>query len=444
MDEKSVPLRENTSSSKSSKNSSDSSSTSVGERSPLCNEDWARSGISWKAFGPGMLVCLADTDAGCLIVAAQSGARWGYSLLLLQCVLIPILFMTQELTVRLAVYTRKGQTACIRQHFGAGWAWFACVLLVLECILAMTSELSGIAAVGELWGLSRNVAILLSTLIIVVIVLFGNYRQIEAVGVTLGLFELTFVATMFCFHPSPLDVFRGTFTFYSDSEYIQLICANMGAVIMPWMIFFQQSAIVARRLTTRAELVEERTQTLVGSILTQLVMIGTLVTLAAAHSKNADLQTVKDITDALSPVLGASASKILVSLGFVGGSLCASFVVSLAAAWSVCEAMGEDITTSLDEPPTRATPFYAIFLFVMFLGCLVLLSGVSYVKLSVFIESLDGALVPFAVGFLFLLATGEALPEEARVSGMHKYALGIIFGMCSLLSISAAAYGYIF
>merc|ERR1719436_1237213 len=77
------------------------------------NSYW--SSFSWRLVGPGLLVCLADTDAGCLIVAAQSGYRWGYSLLLLQVVLIPILFAAQELTVRLGVYTQKGHTACIRQ-----------------------------------------------------------------------------------------------------------------------------------------------------------------------------------------------------------------------------------------------------------------------------------------------------------------------------------------
>ena len=81
--------------------------------------------------GPGMIVSLADTDAGCLIVAADSGARWGYSLLLLQLLLIPVLFLAQELTVRLGVHTRRGHTACIKQRFGRGWAWLTCGALVL-------------------------------------------------------------------------------------------------------------------------------------------------------------------------------------------------------------------------------------------------------------------------------------------------------------------------
>lgn len=64
--------------------------------------------------GPGLVVMLADTDAGSVITAAQSGAQWRYNLLLLQFILIPILYIVQELTVRLGVATGKGHAAPAR------------------------------------------------------------------------------------------------------------------------------------------------------------------------------------------------------------------------------------------------------------------------------------------------------------------------------------------
>ena len=73
-------------------------------------------------LGPGLVVMLADTDAGSLITAAQSGRRWGYAMILPQLVLIPILYVVQEMTVRLGVVTRTGHGALIRQRFGQGWA----------------------------------------------------------------------------------------------------------------------------------------------------------------------------------------------------------------------------------------------------------------------------------------------------------------------------------
>lgn len=398
--------------------------------------------LSWKLWGPGLLVCLADTDAGCLIVASQSGARWGYSLLWLQVLLIPVLFMAQELTVRLGVYTRQGHTACIKEHFGAFWAWAACILLLVECVCAMMSEMSGVAAVAELWGCNRQLATAVSALVIVGAVVLLNYRQVEALGIVLGLFELTFVVSMFMYHPSLSSVLEGSITLHSDKDFVKLIAANIGAVVMPWMIYFQQSAVVARRLLTEQDLSQERTHTLVGSFLTQLIMIGALVTMAAAHSHPKNLETVKDIVDVIAPELGQTTARVLVSLGFLGGSLSAAFVVSLAASWAICEALGTDDTTySLDRHPSQAPFFYGSFSAVVLLGTIVLLSGVDVVKLNVFVELMDGILLPFTIGFLFLLATGPALPEEARVKGFHKYFLGAVFFLCSALSIGSAVYG---
>lgn len=73
-------------------------------------------------FGPGIVVMLADTDAGSVITAAQSGAEWGYQLLIWQVILMPILYIAQELTVRLGLITQRGHGELIREQFGKGWA----------------------------------------------------------------------------------------------------------------------------------------------------------------------------------------------------------------------------------------------------------------------------------------------------------------------------------
>src|SRR5487761_2134902 len=111
---------------------------------PNLRSRWARFVV---VAGPGLVVMLADTDAGSIITAAQSGAQWGYRLLLLQWVLVPILFVVQELTVRLGMVSGKGHGDLIREHFGIGWAWLSVGTLVLACIGALLSELSGLAGV---------------------------------------------------------------------------------------------------------------------------------------------------------------------------------------------------------------------------------------------------------------------------------------------------------
>ena len=130
-----------------------------------------------------------------------------------------------------------------------------------------------------------------------------------------GPFELTFVATMFCFRPSTGSVISGTFTFHADPEYVKLVTASIGSVIMPWMIDFQQSAVVARRMTP-GEMRTEMPHILFGSFLTQLVMIGALVTMAAAHPSAKSLESVHGIVAALAPAAGETPAKKYHVFGF--------------------------------------------------------------------------------------------------------------------------------
>merc|ERR1719401_552423 len=106
-------------------------------------------------------------------------------------------------------------------------------------------------------------------------------------------------------------------------------------------------------------------------------MIGMLVTLATDKSRPSNLEGVKDIVDALVPVLGGTAAKALVSIGFVGGSLCAAFVVSLASSWAVCEAADLDDSFAVDRGPRKSPAFYALFVCIVLVGAIVLLSGVD-------------------------------------------------------------------
>ena len=51
-------------------------------------------------------------------------------------------------------------------------------------------------------------------------------------------------------------------------------------------------------------------------------------------------------------------------MAFLGGSLCAAFVVSLAATWALCEASGLEDAFALEQSPKEAPFFYGSFLSV--------------------------------------------------------------------------------
>src|SRR3954467_4682702 len=157
-----------------------------------------RQAAPWRrvlpALGPGIVVMLADTDAGSIITAAQSGAQWGYRLLLLQILLIPILYVVQELTVRLGLVTGRGPGELIRETFGVGWAWLSVGTLLVACMGALVTQLSGIAGVAQLFGVPVWLMMVLTIGGVILMVCTGSYRSVERIALCFGLFELSFLA----------------------------------------------------------------------------------------------------------------------------------------------------------------------------------------------------------------------------------------------------------
>ncbi len=392
-------------------------------------------------WGPGLIVMLADTDAGSIITAAQSGAQWGYHLLLLQIILIPVLFVVQEMTVRLGLVTGRGHGALIRERFGPFWAWLSVSTLSIACIGALITELSGLAGVGLLFGVPVTTTMALTVGSIILVVVTGSYRSVERVAVTFGLFELAFIGVAWRSDPSFTPLVQGLLHApLGDRSYLYLAAANIGAVIMPWMVFYQQSAVVEKRLRV-ADLASARTETAVGAVLTQLIMAAVLVATATTIGRTnpgAPLDTVQQISEALTPFLGHTAGRIVFAVGMSGAALVATIVVSLTAAWGVGEVAGYN--HSLAHRPLEAPWFYGIFCVSLVLGGILVASGVDLVRLSVGVQVLNAILLPIVLGFLFLLAR-YALPEPYRLKGLAAVVTGIVVVVTATFGLFAGIAG---
>ena len=396
--------------------------------------------LDWRRFlmvaGPGVVVMLADTDAGSLITAAQSGAQWGYRLILLQLVLIPILYLVQELTVRLGIVTGKGHAQLIREHFGAVWAWVSVATLVVSCLGALLTEFSGLAGVGALVGVPAPVTLALTVTLLLAMAVTHRYLTVERIAIAVGAFELVFLLVAWLAHPNAGEVAAGAVAIpFTDKNYLYLASANIGAVVMPWMVFFQQSSVVERGLT-RADLPAARLDTALGAVVTQLVMAAALVATAAALSgkdAGASLNTVQEIAAAITPYLGEFAGKLLFGLGMAGASLVATIVVTLTAARAVAETL--NTPNSLDHEPKEAPWFYGAYAAALIVGAVVVVSEVDLVALSVAVQVMNALLLPIVLGFLFLLA--RRLPEPYRLKGTYGLvatavtAVTVIFGVVS-------------
>ncbi|MDE3099309.1 MAG: divalent metal cation transporter [Verrucomicrobiota bacterium] len=384
---------------------------------------------------------LADTDAGSAIVAAQSGARWGYRLLLLQLLLVPILYVVQELTVRLGLVTRKGHGELIAEHFGKGWAWLSVGTLLVSCVGAMLTEFSGIAGVGQLFGVSPWMSISLTVIFLIAVVATGTYRQVEKVALLIGLFELAFVAVAIVSHPSGTAMLHGMAQMpLGDRQYLFLLASNVGAVIMPWMVFYQQSAVVDKGLDI-SHLKPARLDTAIGAVVTQVIMAAILIVTAStigAKNPHASLDTVQQIANALIPFLGSFWGKVIFALGMLGAAWVATIVVSLTAAWGLGEVTG--YRRSLAHHPFEAPWFYAVYVVSLLIGAGVVLSGVNLVKLAVGVNVMNALLLPIVLGFLYLLAC-KALPETWRLRGWYAWLVGGIVVFTAGLGVYAGIRG---
>ncbi|MBV8539698.1 MAG: divalent metal cation transporter [Pseudonocardiales bacterium] len=397
---------------------------------PSRRRRWSRLGFL-AAWGPGLVVMLADTDAGSLVTAAQSGAQWGYRMILPQMILMPILYVVQEMTVRLGVVTGRGHGALIREKFGRRWALLSASTLFVSAIGALITEFAGIAGVGQLFGISRWVTIPLATAFLLGLALTGSYGRVERIGIAVGLAELAFIPAMLMSHPDLHSLVRGLGSLpLGDRSYLFLLAANVGAVIMPWMVFYQQGAVIDKKLSVRT-IRQARQDTAFGAFLTQLVMVMVVIALAATiglRDPGAALNTVGQIAGALTPYLGHLGGTVLFGLGILGAALVAAVVASLAGAWGLAEVFGWKHT--LNERPSRRTAkFYLTYSLAHILGAVLVLSSVNLVSLTVGVEVMNALLLPIVLGFLLVLEV-KALPARWRMRGVRKY---LSWALCLLV-----------
>ena len=372
-------------------------------------------------FGPGLVVMLADTDVGSIITAGQSGVQWGYRLLALQVVLVPILFMVQELTVRLAIFTGRGHGELIRDTFGPLWAWVSAIGLGVASVGALLTEFSGVAGVGELYGLPRYASLPVAAIALLIVVLTGSYRRVERVAIAVGLFELAFFFVAWAAHPDMTAMLAGAADIpWRNPDYLYLAAANIGAVVMPWMIFYQQSAVADKRLQPE-HLSAARWDTAVGALITQLIMAAVLIACAATIGRgdpSATLSTVGDMAQALTPFLGTAVGNLVFGLGVLGAGMVAAIVASLAFAWGMGEVTG--YRRSLELHPLEARWFYGVYALCVVSGALIVAVWPDLVSLNVAVQVMNAFMLPLVLGFLIALAV-KALPRAHRLQGVYLW-----------------------
>ena len=385
---------------------------------------------------------LADVDAASVVTAAQAGSSFGYAMLLPLALLIPVLYVFQEMTARLAIVTGLGHAGLIRERYGMRWASLAVGSMVAIDLLAYVAEFAGIVLGASLVGISAPVAVGSALVLHSVMVLTGSYTRFERTALVLSLGLFAFVGLAFVARPDPGAVLGGLSPIqpFGRAGYLDLVVANVGAVIMPWMLFYQQAATVDKGLGLR-DLRAARWETLLGAIASELLM-GAIVIAAAAATAGGPARSLVAGGLALPAGLAALASGgggVLIAIGMIGSGLLAAIVISLSSAW----AWGELFhwPHSLNLSLRRAPAFYALYLLEIVPAAIVALVAQDLVAVVVQAMVLNVVVLAIPLAFLIRLSgdrsvLGDLVNSARRTALLWGLTTGLLaLGLWSTISV---------
>jgi NRAMP (natural resistance-associated macrophage protein)-like metal ion transporter len=226
-------------------------------------------------FGPGLIVMVADNDAGAVSTYVQAGAQYGTTLLWVLLLLWPTTYFIQEMVIRLGIATGKGHAAMIYQRFGKWWGVFSLVDLELVNFLTLVTEFAAIALAVKHLGISPYLGVPIAAVGLIVMVITGSYLRWERTVVLLCLLDFAWLWIAFKLHPGMGEVVRNTFVPGIPKggltrDFMFLVIAIVGTTIAPWQLFFQQSCIADKKLRF-SDINWARLDTFLGACVTILV-----------------------------------------------------------------------------------------------------------------------------------------------------------------------------
>jgi NRAMP (natural resistance-associated macrophage protein)-like metal ion transporter len=362
-------------------------------------------------MGPGIITGIVDDDATGITGYAIAGGRFGYSLLWVLILTIVVLAVVQEMAARMGAVTGKGLADLIRERFGVRTTALAMLALLVANVTTVVAEFAGIAGAAEIFGVSRYVAVPAAAVLVFLVVVYGSYRRVEVVLLTVSMVFISYVITGFMAKPDwgAVGSHFVVPTFHFTLPYLTILIGIIGTTITPWMQFYLQSSVVDKGLGER-EYALERVDVWVGSFLTNFIAFFIIVTTAAAlyvHGKPAD--TVTDVAQTLRPLAGDFAARLF-AIGLLNACLMAAAVLPLSTAYAVCEAFGWE--RSVNRPFREAPAFFGLFAALIAIGAaVVLIPGVPLLTLMFLPNVVAGILLPL---ILFLMLK---LVNDRRIMG---------------------------
>jgi Mn2+/Fe2+ NRAMP family transporter len=405
--------------------------------------------VGWRArlktllviLGPGLIVMVGDNDAGAFGTYTQAGQNDSTSLLWALLLLVPVLYVSQEMVLRLGAVSGVGHARLILERFGKFWGAFSVIDLFLLNALTIVTEFIGISLALSYLGLPRSGGIVASAVLVMIAVSTGNFRRFERFAVVLVLGSLLLVPVILMVHPPVSQIVRDFFVpkvphVASLSEVMLLIIAIVGTTVAPWQLFFQQSYVVDKRISPRF-IDYERVDLLLGI---GLVVIGAAAMMAIAAAVFAGQPEFGHFTDAGAVAAGLEkyAGKlpaILFALALIDSCIIGAAAVSLATAYAIGDVLS--LQHSLHRKPSQAKGFYGVYFgLILLAAALVLTPNLPLGLLTNAVQTLAGVLLPSATVFLLLLCNDKTvLGPWVNTPGQNLFTGAIVVVLVMLSSI---------
>lgn len=285
-----------------------------------------------RSFGPAWIVMIADVDAASILTAAANGATFGYGMIWFLLLLAVPLFVIQEAAGRVGVATGRGLGEVVRETYSKRTAVLVSVPMALTDFLSYIAEYTGIALGMSLLGVSPLVSLPLAYAVSLLLVYKRAYLTVErALLVVSVVFIIAYLGSLATRGILPLSpVYLST-----EPKFLFLLAADVGAVVMPFMLFYQASATAEKKIR---QVWSSRLETLVGALVSEGIMIAIVMT-SAGLDGTVDLARPDALASGLAGIAGGFAP-VLFGIGLVCAAFLALVVISFAGAWGVAEAMG--------------------------------------------------------------------------------------------------------
>jgi Mn2+/Fe2+ NRAMP family transporter len=412
--------------------------------------------LLWLLVGPGILVMLGENDGPSMLSYAATGAKFGIGFFLPFIVLtFAMAIVVQEMTVRLGAATHRGHAELIFERFGPFWGWFSMIDLGIGNFLTLITEFIAIRAGLGFFGVPPWAAIIGALGLLYTALMTHRYWTWERIILAAAACNLVFIPVALMTHPAWHFVGHA-FTAWKplpgglNKDTLLIVLADIGATVTPWMLFFQQSAVVDKGLT-KSDLRFGRFDTMLGAALAAAAAVATVIATAPLfnHHMSAENFQAAEFAQALGPVIGRIGASLF-ALGIVEAGLVASITISISSAYAFGEVA--ERPHSLNLPIRQGKAFYSVlFICATVAAAIVLIPGLPLVYVVLVVNVIAVLAMPPALVFLFMLVNDRELVGDmvspwwakaiATAVVIFLTAAGVLFGVSVIAPNILAAFG---